>query len=140
MVKDDCIFCKIGKGEIPSTTIYESEEFKCFFDVAPAHRGHALIIPKNHYDNVFEIEEETAGKLFRLATRIAPALKAVTGCEGMNLVQNNGTVAGQTVHHFHLHLIPRDAGDGINLTWPQGKADPEETKALAEEVKKQISE
>lgn len=92
MIKDDCIFCKIGKGEIPSATIYENSDFRVFLDVAPANRGHALIIPKDHADNIFQLDGETAGKLFSLATVVARAIKEETGCEGMNIVQNNGAV------------------------------------------------
>lgn len=138
MVKDDCIFCKIAKGEIPSATIYETSEFKVMLDVAPANKGHALIIPKEHFDNIFQIDAETAGKLFSLATVVARALKEETNCEGMNIVQNNGAVAGQTVNHFHLHLIPRHQGDGVQVTWKQGETDPAEQEALAKAIKKHI--
>lgn len=138
MVKDDCIFCKIAKGEIPSATIYETSEFKVMLDVAPANKGHALIIPKEHFDNIFQIDAETAGKLFSLATVVARALKEETDCEGMNIVQNNGAVAGQTVNHFHLHLIPRHQGDGVSVTWKQGETDPAEQEALAKAIKKHI--
>ena len=138
MVKDDCIFCKIAKGEIPSATIYETSEFKVMLDVAPANKGHALIIPKEHFDNIFEIDGETAGKLFSLATVVARAIKEETDCDGMNIVQNNGEVAGQTVNHFHLHLIPRHKDDGINLTWKQNETKPEEQEALAKAIKKRI--
>lgn len=138
MVKDDCIFCKIAKGEIPSATIYETSEFKVMLDVAPANKGHALIIPKEHFDNIFQIDAETAGKLFSLATVVARALKEETDCEGMNIVQNNGAVAGQTVNHFHLHLIPRHQGDGVSVTWKQGETDPAEQDALARAIKKHI--
>lgn len=138
MVKDDCIFCKIAKGEIPSATIYETSEFKVMLDVAPANKGHALIIPKEHFDNIFEIDGETAGKLFSLATVVARAIKEETDCDGMNIVQNNGEVAGQTVNHFHLHLIPRHKDDGINLTWKQNETKPEEQEALAKDIRKRI--
>ena len=138
MVKDDCIFCKIAKGEIPSATIYETSEFKVMLDVAPANKGHALIIPKEHFDNIFEIDGETAGKLFSLATVVARAIKEETDCDGMNIVQNNGEVAGQTVNHFHLHLIPRHKEDGINLTWKQNETKPEEQEALAKAIRKRI--
>ena len=138
MVKDDCIFCKIAKGEIPSATIYETSEFKVMLDVAPANKGHALIIPKEHFDNIFQIDAEPAGKLFSLATVVARALKEETNCEGMNIVQNNGAVAGQTVNHFHLHLIPRHQGDGVQVTWKQGETDPAEQEALAKAIKKHI--
>ena len=96
MKKDDCIFCKIAAGEIPSTTVYETNEFKVFFDIAPASKGHTLIIPKEHFDNIFSLDSETAGKLFSLTTVVARALKEETGCDGMNLLQNNGEIAGQT--------------------------------------------
>lgn len=138
MIKDDCIFCKIAKGDIPSATIYETSDFKVMLDVAPANRGHALIIPKEHFDNIFEIDGETAGKLFSLATVVARALKEETGCEGMNIVQNNGEVAGQTVNHFHLHLIPRDKNDGISLTWKQNETVSEEQELLAKAIRKRI--
>ena len=138
MTKDDCIFCKIGRGEIPSATVYETPEFKCFLDLAPGNKGHALLIPKEHFANVFEIDADTAGKLFSLGKEIARAIKDETGCDGMNLVQNNGECAGQTVHHFHLHFIPRFEGDWDGLKWPQGEADPEENKKLAEAIRKRI--
>ena len=138
MTKDDCIFCKIGRGEIPSATVYETPEFKCFLDLAPGNKGHALLIPKEHFANVFEIDADTAGKLFSLGTEIARAIKDETGCDGMNLVQNNGECAGQTVHHFHLHFIPRFEGDWDGLKWPQGEADPKKKKKLAEAIRKRI--
>lgn len=138
MIKDDCIFCKIAKGEIPSATVYETSDFKVMLDVAPANKGHTLIIPKEHFDNIFQIDAETAGKLFSLGTVVARAIKAETGCEGMNVVQNNGEVAGQTVNHFHLHLIPRHSGDGVQVTWKQGETKPDEQEALAKAIKKYI--
>ena len=138
MIKDDCIFCKIGKGEIPSATIYENSDFRVFLDVAPANRGHALIIPKDHADNIFQLDGETAGKLFSLATVVARAIKEETGCEGMNIVQNNGAVAGQTVNHFHLHLIPRNEGDGVNVTWKPGETENNAQQELAKAIRKQV--
>lgn len=138
MIKDDCIFCKIGKGEIPSATIYENSEFRVFLDVAPANRGHALIIPKEHADNIFRLDGETAGKLFSLATVVARAIKAETNCEGMNIVQNNGAVAGQTVNHFHLHLIPRNEGDDVSVGWKPGETENDAQQALAKAIRKHI--
>lgn len=138
MMKDDCIFCKIGKGEIPSATIYENSDFRVFLDVAPANRGHALIIPKEHADNIFQLDGETAGKLFSLATVVARAIKEETKCEGMNIVQNNGAVAGQTVNHFHLHLIPRNEGDDVNVGWKPGETENAAQQELAKAIKKHI--
>lgn len=103
----DCIFCKIIAGEIPSYTIYEDEEFKVILDIAPAAKGHALILPKVHYANLYDIDEEVAGRAMKLAKRLATKMTDVLGCEGFNLLQNNNEAAGQTVFHFHLHLIPR---------------------------------
>lgn len=138
MEEKDCLFCKIAHGDIPSATIYENSEFRVIMDVSPASRGHALIIPKEHFKDIFDIDAVTAGKLFSLATEVARAMKSVLNCSGMNIVQNNGLIAGQTVFHFHLHLIPRYEGDGVNLGWPQHEADLEENQRLAKEIRKRI--
>lgn len=138
MIKEDCIFCKIAKGEIPSATVYETSDFKVILDVAPANKGHVLIITKEHFDNIFEIDAETAAKLFSLATVVARAIKDEIGCEGLNVVQNNGEVAGQTVNHFHLHLIPRFKDDDVNITWKPGESDSAEQAELAKALKKRI--
>ena len=112
-MSQDCIFCKIIKGEIPSFTVYEDDTFKVILDRFPAAPGHALIIPKAHAADMFELPEETAAKLYPLAQKIGAKIKKAMGAEGMNIVQNNGEVASQSVHHFHLHMIPRKAGDNI---------------------------
>lgn len=138
MIKDDCIFCKIARGDIPSATIYENNDLKVFLDVAPANRGHALIVPKEHYDNIFQLDAETAGKIFSMATVVARAIREETGCEGMNIVQNNGEVAGQTVNHFHLHLIPRNSGDEVAVSWKPHETSSDEQNALAKSIKKKI--
>ena len=117
MKKEDCIFCKIAGGEIPSNTIYENSEFKVIMDIAPASKGHVLIIPKEHFKDIYEIDAITAGKLFQLATVVARALKEVLHCDGLNVLQNNGLIAGQTVYHFHMHLIPRYENDQVGLGW-----------------------
>lgn len=138
MKKEDCIFCKLANGEIPSTTIYENEEFRVFFDINPGSKGHCLIIPKEHYSDIFEIDGEVAGRLFSLAVKIAAGLKKELNCEGLNIVQNNGEIAGQTVFHFHLHLIPRYTGDSVNVKWNPGEADMEELKQLANAIAKNL--
>lgn len=114
---NDCIFCKIINGDIPSATIYENEEFKVILDRFPANEGHVLILPKQHSANIFEIDSEQAGRLFVLATKIAREMKNILGFEHLNVMQNNGIVAGQTVFHFHLHLIPRYENDGITIAY-----------------------
>ena len=138
MKKDDCIFCKIANGEIPSTSIYENSDFRVFFDINPASKGHCLIVPKQHYNDIFDMDAETGGKLFSLATVVARSLKKELNCEGMNIVQNNGIIAGQTVFHFHLHLIPRYTGDTVNVGWVPGEADLDELADLAKRVRKNI--
>ena len=117
MREKDCIFCKIANGDIPSKTLYEDEEFKVILDVGPATRGHALILPKNHYANLYELPDETAVKVMLLAKKMAVIMTEKLGCDGFNLVHNNGKAAGQTVFHFHLHLIPRYKEDGQTLGW-----------------------
>ena len=116
---DNCIFCKIIAGEIPSAVIFEDEELKAILDRFPGNIGHVLVLPKKHYSNIFDIDEDVAGRLFRLATKIAKNMKEVLGFEAMNVVQNNGSLAGQTVHHFHLHLIPRYENDKVQIKWEQ---------------------
>ena len=133
-----CIFCKIANGEIPSACIYENKEFRVILDVGPATRGHVLILTKEHYDNIFEIDAETAGRLFSLASVVARAMKKTLNCDGMNILQNNGTIAGQTVFHFHLHLIPRYEGDQVKVTWPQGGISDDEKTELVNMIKKEI--
>ncbi len=137
MKKEDCIFCKIANGEIPSKTLYEDEKFRVILDLAPAAKGHALILPKEHADNLFELPDETAAEVFVLAKSMAVLLKEKLCCDGLNVVQNNGAVAGQTVPHFHLHLIPRYEGDGQNINWV---AKEETTQEELEAVRSQITE
>lgn len=114
---DQCIFCKIANGEIPSATIYEDEDFRVILDMGPAAKGHALLLPKKHFSNLFELEDEIAGKALKVAKKVAEKMTKALDCDGFNLVQNNGEVAGQTVFHFHIHLIPRYQGDGIEEFW-----------------------
>ena len=137
-MKEDCIFCKIANGIIPSATIYENSDFKVILDVSPASKGHTLILPKEHFDNIFDMDADTAGKLFSLAAAVARALKQATGCDGMNIVQNNGEIAGQTVFHFHMHLIPRYEGDSVQVSWEPATATKEELNEFASAVKKAL--
>ena len=132
MRDENCIFCKIIAGEIPSKTIYEDEEFKVFLDVNPASKGHVLVIPKEHYADLYEIDEEVAARAMKLVKKLAGHMKAVLNCDGLNLVQNNGVVAGQTVFHFHMHLIPRyeNAKNKDILTWSHETFSAEEMEEL----------
>ena len=134
MKKDDCIFCKIANGEIPSKTLYEDEEFRVILDLGPAAKGHALILPKEHYANLYELPDETAAKVMQLSKKMAVQMREKLQCDGFNLVQNNGEIAGQTVFHFHMHLIPRYENDGQKIGWIPSEPTAEEL----EEVKNQI--
>lgn len=117
MKKNDCVFCKIIKGEIPSATIYENDEFKVILDRFPSSLGHVLVLPKEHIENIFEMPEEKSGKIFELVSKIAPIVKRQLNCDGINIIQNNGEAAGQSVPHFHIHIIPRYNKDGLNILW-----------------------
>ena len=137
MRNEACIFCKIIAGEIPSNTIYEDEDFKVILDVNPASRGHALILPKDHYADIYEIDEETASKAMRLAKRLALHMTKRLDCDGFNILQNNHEVAGQTVFHFHMHLIPRyqNAKNNDILIWNHEMFSSEEMAAIRDQLK-----
>lgn len=124
---DNCIFCKIIAGEIPSATVYEDDDFKAIMDIAPAAKGHVIILSKRHMANLYEIEEQTAARALMVASKIAKAQKKALDCDGINLLQNNEEAAGQSVFHLHIHLIPRYKDDGVvipwkNLSYPEGEA------------------
>ena len=118
---ENCIFCKIANGEIPAATLYEDENFRVILDLGPASKGHALILPKSHAANIYELSDEMAAKAMILAKKMATAMTAALKCDGFNIVQNNGECAGQTVFHFHMHLIPRYKGDQVGITWHPGE-------------------
>lgn len=126
MKQEQCIFCKIIAGEIPSHTIYENEKYKVILDVGPATKGHALILPKNHYANLYELPEADAAEVFKLAKKMMIHMTDKLKCDGFNIVQNNGETAGQTVYHFHMHLIPRYKNDGEILKYIAGEPSQEE--------------
>ena len=130
MAVENCIFCKIAAGEIPSKTIYEDEDFKVILDLGPATKGHALIIPKSHADNLFELPEGIASKVMVLAKKLGTQMKENLKADGLNLLQNNGEAAGQTVMHFHLHLIPRYENDGQHITGDSKEVTQEELEEI----------
>ncbi|WP_075721818.1 HIT family protein [Roseburia sp. 499] len=132
----ECIFCKIAAGEIPSKTIYEDEQFRVIMDISPATKGHALILPKEHYANLYEIPEEVAADAMKLAKKLAKKMTDALQCDGFNLIQNNGEVAGQTVFHFHMHLIPRYKNDGNEdkLCWNHVELSEEELEEIHQKL------
>ena len=117
MKDEQCIFCKLANGEIPTNAIYEDEDFKVILDAEPVSKGHALILPKEHYKNIYELDENVAAKIYPLAKKMATTMTERLGCDGFNILQNNGEAAGQSVFHFHMHLIPRfkDAANNQGL-------------------------
>ena len=134
MKENNCIFCKIANGEIPSRTLEENDKFRVVLDVGPATKGHALILPKDHYANLYELPEETAADVMKLAKKMAIRMKEKLHCDGLNLVQNNEPAAGQTVFHFHLHLIPRYENDNQQINWVPGKPTAEEMDKVLQEL------
>lgn len=135
MKQTDCIFCKIAGGDIPSATIYEDKDFRVILDLSPAAPGHALILPKSHYQDLCDLDETIAAKVMPLAAKVGNAMKAALGCTGFNVVQNNGSTAGQTVFHFHTHIIPR-YNDGVRmLEWQPQQADKAKQQKITEKLK-----
>ena len=126
----NCIFCKIANGEIPSATLYEDDEFRVILDLNPAAKGHALVLPKEHYANLFEIPEDVLGRAAGVAKKVSAKLFEGLHATGLNPVQNNGQSAGQTVFHFHLHMIPRYDGDGVRVGWTPGKLTDEDKEEI----------
>ena len=130
MKNENCIFCKIAAGDIPSATIYEDDDFRVILDIEPASKGHALILPKEHYANLYELPDELAAKALVVAKKVISKMTDIVGCDGYNVLQNNGVTAGQTVFHFHMHLIPRYEKDDVTISWKQGTI----TEELREEI------
>ena len=136
MKDENCIFCKLANGDIPTATVYEDEYLRAIMDAAPANKGHIIILPKSHASGIYELEDEYVSRTFVLAKKLAVALKKLTGCDGVNILQNNGEAAGQTVFHFHVHVIPRFKNDDCTIVWkPTSYKDGE-----ASEVAKKIAE
>ena len=138
MKKEDCIFCRIATGEIPSATVYEDEDFRAILDLGPAATGHTLVIPKNHSENLLSVDSDTAAKALGVITKVANAVKDAMGCDGINVVQNNGEAAGQTVMHLHFHIIPRYNNDNVHIGWEPGKPAEGELESTASRIKDKL--
>jgi histidine triad (HIT) family protein len=133
----DCIFCKIINGDIPAAKVFENENVMAFLDISQVTKGHTLVIPKVHKENLFEMTPEVARNLFEVVPSIANALKAEYNPIGLNAVNNNGEHAGQSVFHFHLHLIPRyGKGDGFGAVWKNNQSDytPQTLQEMAQSI------
>ena len=139
---DKCIFCKIVKGDIPCAKIFEDDCVLSFLDIAPANKGHALIITKNHYETLLDMPDECLNDLMVKAKKIARAMHSALANEGFNILMNNGKAAGQLVEHVHMHIIPRHNADDFNLNWTHkeyGQGEAEQTAAkIREKIKRKF--
>lgn len=138
MKDENCIFCKIGSGDIPSYKLYEDEDFKVFLDLSPTSYGHALIIPKEHYKNLFELDDTIASKALVLAKKVGAAMMNTLHCDGLNVLQNNGEAAGQTMFHFHIHLIPRYKNDDTKIIFAENSLTEEDAKKIIDLITKDL--
>ena len=134
-MKDDCIFCKLANGIFETNVLFEDDDFKVILDLSPATKGHALILPKEHYADIYEIPEDLLAKAIVLAKKMATHMTDQLKCDGFNIVQNNGETAGQTVFHFHIHLIPRYKEDHQTIGWVPGKPTEEELKEIGNSIR-----
>lgn len=136
----DCIFCKIISGEIPSYTIYEDDYFKVIMDIFPSAMGHSVIIPKHHCRDLFELPKAYGERITEVSKKAAKAVKEALQADGINIVQNNGEAAGQTVMHYHMHVIPRFEQDGVKIGWDSLKPSQEELLSIFGEIKERIKQ
>ncbi len=128
----DCIFCKIVSGEIPSGKVYEDESVVAFMDINPAVKGHCLVLPKEHYENIFDVSDEVLGETILAVKKVASAVQKAVKSDGVNVLQNNNRAAGQLIPHIHFHVIPRFEGDGIDFSYrPEKYAEGEMAEMLA---------
>jgi histidine triad (HIT) family protein len=135
----DCVFCKIVAGQIPSTKVYEDEHALAFMDIGQVNPGHVLLAVKKHAANLYELDEAQAAGVARASLRVAQAIHAAFKPEGLSVYQANGKAAGQTVFHYHVHLLPRHAGDGMELTWPVKNPPREMLESHAAKIRRALS-
>lgn len=133
-----CIFCKIVNGDIPSYKVYEDENFLAFLDISQTTKGHTLLIPKNHSDNVLSTSENTLSLMLPLATKIALAIQKTTNAQGFNILTNCGEIAGQSVMHFHIHIIPRYQNDTFNISFTSNSFTKEDLTNLCSNIKESL--
>lgn len=131
----DCIFCKIIAGTIPATKVLDADDAIAFMDIGPVAEGHVLLIPREHYSTVDEMPSELAAAVLRYLPTLVKAVRLATGCEGVNVLQNNGRIAGQIVPHVHFHVIPRTSAGEFRFTWPAGQYAAGKMEALADAIR-----
>ena len=132
---EECLFCKIVKGELPSSKIYEDEDTLAFLDLFPVNKGHSLVISKEHYENIFDVPAENLSKISSVMKNVADAVKKGVNADGISIAQSNGKDAGQVIPHIHFHVMPRFKDDGLKL-WPQGKYEEGEMDKFKEDISK----
>lgn len=135
----DCVFCKIIEGRIPSNKVYEDALTLAFMDIGQVNPGHVLVAVKPHVENIYGLDDALAATVFQTAARVARAVKKAYTPEGVTLYQANGPAAGQTVFHFHLHLVPRYDKDGMHLTWPAKNPPREQLEANAARIRNALT-
>lgn len=133
-MSESCIFCKIAAGELPSNTVYEDTKFRAILDIAPAVKGHTILLVKQHTPNLFEAEQELLSIALPVIQKIAKGMQEALGCDGINLLQNNGEAAGQSVFHLHFHIIPRYSEDHLTIPWTPGSYADGEAEVLAKTI------
>ena len=133
---EDCIFCKIINGKIPSAKVYEDNSVISFLDIMPANKGHCLVVPKKHYETLLDIPDEDLANLIKATKKITKALSLSIGNVSYNIIMNNGKVAGQLVAHAHIHIIQRFRGDRLRLRWSHKRYTEKEMKSVQEKIKK----
>ncbi len=132
---EECLFCKIVKGELPSSKIYEDEDTLAFLDLFPVNKGHSLVIPKEHYETIFDVPSDILSKVSSVMKNVADAVKKGVNADGISIAQSNGKDAGQVISHIHFHIMPRFKDDGLKL-WPQGKYEEGEMDKFKEDISK----
>jgi len=135
---DDCVFCKIIAGKLPSSTLYENEDIIAFLDIGPVSRGHTLVAPKKHYKTPLETPDDVLANMLKAVKHITPAISNALGAEGFNITFNNGSVAGQVVPHTHLHIIPRYIGDKLHL-WSASPYKEGEQEIIAKKIQSELN-
>ncbi len=138
MREPDCIFCKILDGDIPAIKLIETPDCLAFMDIGPLAEGHVLLIPADHVETVDRMTAEGAAAMLAHVPALVAAVKAATGCEGVNVLQNNGAAAHQEVPHVHFHIIPRNAGDAFGFNWPAGEYPPGRSEQLAQAIREEL--
>lgn len=136
---NDCVFCKIVAKQIPATVVHEDADSLAFMDIGQVNPGHVLVAAKAHADSIYALGDAQAGAVFRAAARVARAIRDAFAPPGLSVYQANGKPAGQTVFHFHIHLVPRHEADGMDLTWPVKNPPRETLAAYAEKIKAKLA-